>query len=407
MSSTQRQGAVKRFSNVLPVSETSARLSGPVVSSALSAKTAIVHDWFSGMHGSERVVEAMRTGLFARGNEPDLYTFQAARELLPSDLAAAIVKESRLAALPGVRQRGHDPGRWRWLLPYMPTYFARLSLEEYELVISSSHACAHHVRPTPDALHVVYCHTPMRYAWMPETDRDRVAGLKGLALRSSAGRLRRLDREASRRPDLYVANSSAVRERIRRLYDRDAVVVHPPVDLDDLDPTREKDPELFLWVHRLVPYKNPELVVEAFRGLPYRLIMVGVGPLEAKLRRDLPSNVELRGWIEREELVDLYARASGFIHVAEEDFGMTMVEALGSGTPVIGLGRGGATDVVRDGIDGVLCTSAEVGEVRRALRCVTGSEYEPQALALRAACFSRHVFIERMTALISQWQTKP
>jgi glycosyltransferase involved in cell wall biosynthesis len=372
----------------------------------VSARTAIVHDWFSGLHGSERVVEAMRTGLFTSGNEPDVYTFHAARELLPDGLADAIVKESRVASLPGLRQRGHEAGRWRWLLPYMPAYFGHLSLEEYELVISSSHACAHHVRPAAGARHVVYCHTPMRYAWMPEIDRDRVTGLKGRVLRSSAGRLRRLDREASKRPDLYVANSAAVRERIRRFYGRDAVIVHPPVDLDDLDPTREKDPELFLWAHRLVPYKKPELVVEAFRDLPYRLIMVGVGPLEAKLRRNLPPNVELRGWIERNELVDLYARASGFIHIAEEDFGMTMVEALGSGTPVIALDSGGARDIVRDGVDGVLCARAEVDEARRALRTVARSEYDRQELARRATGFSRHEFIERMLALLSGPQTR-
>ena len=149
---------------------------------------AIVHDWFQGFHGSERVVETMRTGLFAK--PPDVFTFHAAKELLPPDLAAAIKQESRLAGLPGLRQRGHDPGRWRLLAPLMPRYFSRLDLDAYDVVVSSSHAFAVHARPREDALHVCYCHTPIRYAWMPDTD----ARAKPLARW-----LRRKDLAASRR----------------------------------------------------------------------------------------------------------------------------------------------------------------------------------------------------------------
>ncbi len=121
---------------------------------------------------------------------------------------------------------------------------------------------------------------------------------------------------------MFVANSSAVRDRIGRFFGRDAVVVHPPVDVDDFEPSAAKDPGQFLWVGRLIRYKRPDLVVEAFRGLPYRLVIVGVGPLEKELRRYLPDNVRLVGWASRRDLVSLYAESSGFIHVGEEDFGM-------------------------------------------------------------------------------------
>ena len=205
----------------------------------IALRTAIVHDWFQGYHGSERVVEAMRSGLFADGSEPDIFTFHAARELLPAPLAEAIVKESRLGRLPGVRQRGHDPGRWRYLLPYMPYYFSHLQLDDYELVISSSHACAVNVRPRSDAVHVCYCYTPMRYAWLPDAD-VRAGGIKGLGLRSVTTWLRRMDLRASKRPDSYVAISEAVRQRIQELYRRDAVVIHPPVELEEFDSTAQK-----------------------------------------------------------------------------------------------------------------------------------------------------------------------
>ena len=234
----------------------------------LDEPTAIVHDWFQGMHGSERVVETMRSGLFRREDRPDILTFAAARDLLPDELARRIVRESRLGTLPGIRQVGREAGRWRYLLPFMPRYFASLDLSAYDVVIASSHACAINARPRPDALFVCYCHTPMRYAWLPETDAGSVDALGSLGLRLFRPYLRRTDLAASRRPAAFAANSTAVRDRIHRFYGRAATVIHPPVDVARLEATREKEPGHFLWVHRLVPYKQPELVLEAFRGLP-------------------------------------------------------------------------------------------------------------------------------------------
>ncbi len=299
----------------------------------VAMRSAIVHDWFQGLHGAERTVAAM-LDLFER--DPDIFTFHAAREVLPDRLSRAIVRESRLARLPGVRQRGHDPGRWRWLLPYMPRWFERLDLSDYELVVSSSHACAAGVQTNPETLHVCYCHTPMRYVWLAHAERDRVRGVKGAALAAFRGRLRRWDRRAAQRPDVYVANSTAVAERIQRFYGREATVVPPPVATGDFPRDVERDPTHFLWVHRLVGYKRPLEVAEAFRELPdLRLTMVGLGPLEDELRARLPANVELLGWTARDELARLFAGAGGFIHVGEEDFGISMVEALAAGTPVL------------------------------------------------------------------------
>lgn len=362
--------------------------------SRIDARTAIIHDWFQGFHGSERVVDAIRSGLFAPGNAPDVFTFHAARELLPPDLAESIVQESRLAALPGMRQRGHEPGRWRLLFPTMPRYFRTLDLARYDVVIASSHAFAVQVRPRADAIFVCYCHTPIRWAWRSGED-DRSA-----ALRPLLGRLRRLDLEASRRPDCYVANSQAVRERIRRAYGRDAVVVHPPVDVAEFNPGAEKEAGHFLWVNRLVAYKRPAAVAEAFRDLPYRLTMVGIGPLEASVRASLPPNVTLHSWLPREELTALYARASGFLHVGEEDFGISMVEALAAGTPVIGLARGGALDIVRDGVDGVLVERAGPAALRAAIEQVASEQWDRASLRARAEEFSRERFLERLGSII-------
>jgi glycosyltransferase involved in cell wall biosynthesis len=368
------------------------------VADPLRVRAAIVHDWFQGYHGSERTVEAMRIGLFEP--PPDVLTFHAAHELLPKGLSQAIVRESSLARLPGIRQSGHDPGRWRWLLPMMPRYFSRLDVRAYDVVISSSHACAVHVRPREDALHVCYCYTPMRYAWLPETEAGRVGGVPGRALGLLRGRLRRLDLAASRRPDAYVAISSAVRDRIQRFYGRDAEVIHPPVAVDEFRAGEEKESGRFLWAGRFVAYKRPDLVVEAFRGSPHRLTMVGVGPLADRLRATLPPNVELRGWVPREELVELYERASGFVHVGEEDFGIAMVEALAAGTPVVALDAGGARDIVRDGLDGVLIQVPTVEAVRSALEEVADRTWSAAELRSRSTAFSGERFVRELRALL-------
>lgn len=371
----------------------------PAAPLPLQSRSAIVHDWFQGFHGSERTVLAM-FDVFA--SDPDILTFHAARELLPERLARAIVRESRLGHLPGVRQRGHDPGRWRWLLPYMPRYFEQLDLDEYELVVSSSHACAAAVHTRPSTLHVCYCHTPMRYVWMAETEQGRAQGAKGSALAALRGRLRRWDRRAAQRPDLYLANSSAVAERISSFYGRDSVVVPPPVAVRDFPRDVERDPTRFLWVHRLVSYKRPLEVAAAFRELPeLRLTMVGVGPLEQRLRAALPPNVELLGWVPRERLTRLFAEAAGFIHVGEEDFGISMVEALAAGTPVVAADRGGARDIVRPGRDGVLIPDgSDPLEIAAAVSDVAGRAWDRDDLRASAERFSEECFRVRLNQVM-------
>ena len=193
-----------------------------------------------------------------------------------------------------------------------------------------------------------------------------------------------------------------MRERIRRFYERDADVVHPPVELTDLQPAPSKEQGSFLWVGRLVPYKRPLLVAEAFRGLPHKLTMVGIGPQEDELREQLPPNVDLHGWISREELVRLYGEASGFLHVGEEDFGISMVESLAAGTPVIALNAGGALDIVEDGVHGVLVSEPTVTSLRAAVERVASHDWDRDRLVAHATEFSRERFATQMRDLLTE-----
>ena len=370
---------------------------GAAEPSFAGARVAVVHDWLQGMHGSEQTVEAMVSGVFADAEACDVFTFHAAHDVLSPVLSAAVARDARITHLPGLRQRGHDPGHWRMLLAYMPRWFAALDLDGYDIVVSSSHAFAVGARPRrAGALHLCYCYTPIRYVWQRGVDGERLDGLQARVMGALVGHLRRADLRAAAAAGDFVAISSAVAERIHAAYGRPAAVIAPPVQTDAFAPGPERDLDHFTWVHRLTPYKRPQEVIEAFRGLPQRLTMVGIGPLEAELRRGLPPNVELRGWLARAELAQLLGRSGGFLHVGEEDFGISMVEALASGTPVIALDRGGATDIVRDGANGVVVAAAEPDLIRAAVRRVASSSWDRAALVASAERFSRPRFVRRM-----------
>ena len=183
------------------------------------------------------------------------------------ELAARIVRESRPSRLPGLRQVGHDPGRWRYLLPYMPRYFRSLDLSAYDLVVVSSHACAINASPPPGTPCVCYCHTPMRYAWLTDTERGRARrpARRGAAACSRAGCAGRTARPRSARTG-WSPTRPRCADRIRRFYDRDADVVHPPVEVERAARrSRRRSASSFLWVGRLVPYKRP---AAGRRGLP-------------------------------------------------------------------------------------------------------------------------------------------
>jgi glycosyltransferase involved in cell wall biosynthesis len=357
----------------------------PAASEQAPLRVAIAHEWLVSYAGSERVVEQM-CRVF-----PDARLLTTLRDdrVLPTALSRA--ETGVLQAIPGAT------ARHQWLIPMMPLdWRLRKPLHDVDVVISSSHACAKAVRIAEGIPHVCYCHTPMRYAWDFARESGRFPAPLRLPVRAAMAGFRSWDSRQARRVTQFVANSRAVGERIFRTYGRSATVIHPPVDTDYFSPGGRRT-GYFLYAGRLVSYKQPDILVEAFRNMrDQELVIAGAGPMLEKLRSTAPANVHFVVKPSDEHLRELYRGASALLHPGEEDFGITMVEAQSCGTPVIALRRGGALDIVSDGQTGVLFEAATPGSVRAAVERSQDIAWDVQRLVASASRFSRTAFAEKI-----------
>jgi glycosyltransferase involved in cell wall biosynthesis len=306
-------------------------------------KIALVHEWLDSYAGSERVLEQ----LLLEWPEADVF---AVCDFMPEAergfLQGKPVTTSFIQRMPFARKH------FRKFLGLMPLAIEQLDLSAYDVVISSSHAVAKGVLTGPGQLHISYVHSPMRYAWDLQHQYLREAGLtrgvKGAYTRWLLHRMRLWDRASALNPDIILANSSYIAERIQKTWRRDARVLHPPVDIESFTPSGSKG-DYYLIASRIVPYKRVDLIASAFRAMPNRkLVIVGDGPNEAQARAaagDAP-NITFKGRLPRAELIALTQGARAAVFAAEEDFGIATVEAQACGTPVIAYCRGGARDIV-------------------------------------------------------------
>lgn len=350
----------------------------------------IAHEWLVRYAGSERVVEEMLRAFPGAA----LLTTVVDSSAVPPALASA--RPSFLQALPGSR-RHHQ-----WLLPLMPLAW-RLHgrVRDADAVVSSSHACAKAIRTAEGIPHLCYCHTPMRYAWDFQSEAQRFPAALRRPARAGMAWFRAWDRETAAHVTAFAANSRAVAGRIERFYGRTAQVIHPPVRTDFFTPGGERGNE-FLYVGRLVSYKRADLVVEAFAELPHQLLIVGDGHLEARLRARAGANVAFVGRVGDEELRDLYRRACALVYPAHEDFGIVMAEAQACGTPVIGLDRGGARDIVEAGVTGWLVQQQSVAEIREAVRRASREPLDPAEIRRHALRFAGERFRREIREAVEQ-----
>lgn len=360
-------------------------------------KVAIVHEWFVDYSGSERVVEQL-LNIFPQA---DLF---AQVDFLPDDLRGFIqhkpVTTSFIQKLPGARKH------YRGYLPLMPLAIEQFDMTGYDLVISSNHAVAKGVITGPDQLHISYVYSPIRYAWdlthqyLRESGLD--SGLKGWLARMILHRMRTWDARTANGVDRFVGDSAFIARRIRKAYRREADVIYPPVDIANFEMRPDKE-DFYFTASRMVPYKKIDLIVETFAAMPKRkLIVIGDGPDFEKIKAKAGANVTFLGYQPLDVLRDHMQRARAFVFAAVEDFGIVPVEAQACGTPVIALGRGGATETVIDGRTGVFFGEQTVESLSDAIARFEAMEssFDPTEICRHASTFSIERFRREFTELV-------
>ncbi|MBM3293449.1 MAG: glycosyltransferase family 4 protein [Candidatus Aminicenantes bacterium] len=357
-----------------------------------NVRIALVHDWLTGRRGGEKVLEVLAE-LFPRAPIFTLIRFPGSQV---QELEARDIRTSFLQGMPFLRKR------YRSYLPLYPLAVEQFDLQEFELVLSSSHCVAKGIIPGPEALHVSYIHSPVRYAWnqyFAYFGPGRTGPIGRFLIPPLLHRLRVWDVTSAARVDHFLANSKAVARRIEKYYRRPAEVVHPPVDTDFFTPP-ESEPERrgFLIVSALVPYKRIDAAAAAFRGRRDELRVVGDGPEYKALRRAAGPNVAFLGAVDDGELRRLYREAAAFLQPGEEDFGIAPLEAQACGTPVIAYGRGGACETVLPGETGLLYDAPTPAALAAALDKFRGLAFNTHSLRSHALKFSRGVFKEKIAA---------
>jgi glycosyltransferase involved in cell wall biosynthesis len=356
-------------------------------------RVVLVHDWLTGQRGGERVLDAL-CELFP---EAELLTLVHLRGSVSPRIEQRRIRRSWVQFLPRAATR------YREYLLLFPTAIEQFDLDEADLVVSTSHCAAKSVVKTGRAVHVCYCHSPMRYAWDQFGEyfgAPRVGRAANAVLRHAMAHMARWDATTAHRVDRFVANSSYVAGRIRRYYNRDADVLHPPVDTTFFTPGPIGPDAGVLAVSALVPYKRLDLAIGAAARVGRPLTIIGTGPDEARLRAMAGPTVTFRGRITDEELRDAYRRASAVLLPGEEDFGLVPVEAMACGRPVVALARGGACETVVDGVTGALVDASTSEAFADGLDRVLSTPPDQTALRQRALEFSPEHFEAAFRALI-------
>lgn len=358
-------------------------------------KVAIVHYWFVGMRGGEKVVEALLR-LFP---DADIYC----HVYDPAAISPLIGKRIRGATF--INRLPFAKTRYQAYLPLMPLALEQLDLRGYDLVISSESGPAKGVIVDPDALHLCYCHSPMRYVWDMYHDYRATAGwLARLLMPLAMHYLRIWDVTSAARVSHFICNSHYVAARVRQYYRRSASVIHPPVAVDEFEPAADIG-DYYLFVGQLVDYKRADLAVEAFNANKRPLKVVGDGPQMRRLKASAGANVELLGKVDAEQLKHLYAQCKALIFPGVEDFGIVPLEAMASGRPVIALGRGGALETVVDGETGVIFDQQSVNSLNEAILRFEERESSFCSAALRshAERFGEARFLQEINRAIAGW----
>ena len=367
-------------------------------------RLAIVADWLPTFGGAEHVIAE----LHALWNDAPIYTTIAHHSSL-GPLRNATIHTTPLQKWYKLTKR-HEI-----LLPWMPRAIENIDLRGIDVVLSSSHAIGKGVVPPSSAKHICYCHTPMRYAWEMEKEyleQFRIPKRFRKHVSAKLRDLRRWDLTTAKRVDRFIANSRAVADRIKNIYDRESVVVHPPVGEKYFERSNLRQGygrqaavsgqrSAFLAVGRLVPYKRFDLLIEGANKLGFSLKIVGSGTEEERLKKLAGPTVEMLGRVSDEELIALYSSSRALLFPQHEDAGIVPLEAQACGTPVIAYGKGGVLDTVKDGVTGVYFNEQSIASLSDAITRFEQMQLDPAEIRAHAEQFSSQRFQEEISTIVS------
>lgn len=365
-------------------------------------KVALVHDWLTGMRGGERVLEAL-CELYP---EADLFTLVYQKGSTNEVIEKRKIYPSLLQKFPQAQEK------YRLYLPLLPVFAELMDLKKYDLVISSSHAVAKNVRVSSNATHISYVHSPIRYFWdMFDEYFDRYFGkypqwiqkIANFTIKLGILPWRWWDVYTAKRVDYFVTNSEFVGQRVKEYYHRDYTVINPPVDVDAFIPSSDiKKGDYYIIVSALVPYKRVDLAIEAFNQLGKQLVVVGKGPSLEKLKSMAGDNISFKGFLPRDEVIDLMQKARGFIYPQIEDFGISAIEAQAAGTPIIAYRRGGATETVEEKVTGVFFDEQTPSALAEAVQRLEATEFNPNTLIDHAKKYRKEKFKDTFKTFVEQ-----
>lgn len=358
-------------------------------------KIALVHDWLPFMGGAERVLSDF---VEAYPGAP-IYTLLCNYSKIEEPIKSANIITSNL------QKDGKEIANHRKLFPFMPTAIEKFNLNDYDIVLSSSSSVAKAVITNPATLHICYCHSPMRYAWEFSYEyAEKMAGkgkIKNKILDYFLTFIRLWDYSSAARVDYFIANSENVAKRIWKHYRREAVVIHPPVRCN-LFNISDEDGDFFLCVSRLQEYKRIDLAVKACTKLGLKLKVIGDGPDRKKLQSLAGPTVEFLGRASDETMKECYAKCKAYLFPGEEDFGITPLEAMASGRPVIAYGKGGALETVIEGKTGVFFHEQTVDSLIDAIERFEEHNFDKNELRKHAEKFDDEIFKEKIKTFINE-----
>ncbi|HEY6802586.1 MAG TPA: glycosyltransferase [Pyrinomonadaceae bacterium] len=347
------------------------------------SKIALVHDYFIQMGGAERVAAVMHDSF----PTAPIYTTVALEHKLPNELKGADIRTSPMQLLPAMERR------FRQYFMLYPFAVEQFDLSEYDLILSSSSGYAKGVRRRRNAIHVCYCHTPMRWVWRYQdyAERESFGGMARKVLPICLWGLKKWDLRAAQQPNYYIANSQVVADRIKKIYGREAIVIPPPIDVDRFEPAANVE-DYYLILSRLVPYKRIDIAIEACKKLKRRLVIIGDGPDRERLEKLAGPETQFLGR-QSDTQVNIYAsRCQALLFPGEEDFGMVPLEVNASGRPVIAYRAGGAVETVVEGVTGLFFDKPESASLIQAIEEFESLNWNSAVLRRHAEKFDRKVF---------------